>query len=121
MSTVNCKFCCDAGQGSLKLCLSIQSPYRKNSDDSPRRHIYEEGIVPKTFADSGVKKLIVIEIAPDCKEIYNNIKILFESIDIQNVNGVYASDLKLANLLCGLGPYSSTFPCTWCFAHRDKI
>ena len=122
LSIVTCKFGIDGEGGFLKLCLSIQAPYQLNSEDVlPRRHTFKEGIASKKISDSGVNKLLIIGIVPGCKETYNKLKMLCSAININDVNGVYAVDLKVANILCGIGCHSSTYPCTWCFAHKDKL
>lgn len=120
----NCKFGIDGGGGFLKLCLSLQSPHQMHveSNNTPQRLAYKEGIVSKKFLDSGVKKLFILGLVPGCQETYKNINMLCSKINMLDIdNAVFAVDLKVANLLCGIGTHSSLYPCTWCFASKNKL
>ncbi|KAJ8688207.1 hypothetical protein QAD02_024002 [Eretmocerus hayati] len=113
----------DGGRGSLKICLSIQD----SSDDSLAQSAdlrvkkSKLGAKSKRFLDSGVKKLFLIGIVESCQENYENISKLWSLIGINKIDGKYAVDLKIANILAGIGSHSSTYPCTWCFAPKNEL
>jgi len=53
--------------------------------------------------------------------VYENVFQLWTALGIQRFVGTIAVDLKLANILCGIMAHSSMFPCTWCYARKDKL
>lgn len=122
VSEVNLKVGIDGGGGFLKLCLSLQSPYQTNSDVlNLNEPSYETCKIAKKFHDSGVKKLLILAIAPSCQETYNNINSLHKAIELHNIDATLAIDLKVANLIVGIMSHSCMYPCTWCFAHKDHL
>lgn len=109
------KFGLDGGGKVLKLCLSIQET--SPSLDSEK---------VKGFKDSGVKKLFIIGIVESAIENYHNVKSLWDKLNInkflsQQMDGTVTTDLKLANILCGLMSHSASYPCTWCIAAKAKL
>ena len=59
---------------------------------------------------SGVKKLLVA-VCQDLPENYENVNSLLEFIDTKKVQYLLFCDMKMANILCGIQPHSSTHPC----------
>lgn len=57
----------------------------------------------------------MLVIVPDIKETYDNIKILFELININNISFKFSSDLKLILLINGQQTATSMYPCPYCF------
>lgn len=109
------KFGLDGGGKFLKLCLSIQET--SPSVDSEK---------VKGFKDSGVKKLFIIGIAESAQENYHNVKLLWDKLNMnkflsQQMDGTVTTDLKLANILCGLMSHTVSYPCTWCVAAKAKL
>ena len=56
VANAHLKFGIYGGGGFLKICLSIQSLEKNESDN--KRKTYSEGIAPKKFKDSGVKNCL---------------------------------------------------------------
>lgn len=99
------KFGIDGGGGFLKICLSIQSlTLSTEVPDKPPG---------KKFKDTGVKKLIVLAIAPNAQENYENISRLWDLLQINHFSGIIATDP--ANILLGImtGNKNSCTSRTW--------
>jgi hypothetical protein len=75
------------------------------------------------FKNSGVKKVFVIAIAANVQENYENLRALWASLGLGELNRHFtiACDLKVANLLLGLMPHSSRHPCCWCTADKHSL
>ncbi|CAH0562926.1 unnamed protein product [Brassicogethes aeneus] len=101
------KFGVDGGGGSLKVCLNLLS------DDSVSDN-RDEG----KNLNSGINKLIIIGLAPETIESYNNLKTLLHTMDLQSVCGLcpytLAIDMKLIMIFLGLQSNSSSYPCPYC-------
>jgi len=103
----------DGGGGFLKFCLSVYT-----DQDAV------EMVNPKvTFADTSVKKIMIIAIAQDVKESYDNIVQILNilNIDKLSITFTYALDLKLANIIAGIQAHGSTHPCLWCVCPRQEF
>lgn len=72
--------------------------------------------IPQKF--SGINKLIIIALAENANESYDNVEYLFSLINLNAlcgvVNYVISSDLKLIMCLLGLQTCAATHPCPWC-------
>ena len=109
----------DAGGGFLKVCLNVltdeEVPARK------RLH-FEDGISPKKFRSTSVRKLIILAIVPGIKENYENVANVLTVLNFHDIPSNptvrYAADLKMINLLLGLMSAASRFPCSWCDMNR---
>jgi len=84
VSEVHLKFGIDGGGGFLKVCLSIQTINDDDDDIDCVRHSYKYGPVPKKFKDSGVKKLFIVGLAESVQENYENVYLLWSTININN-------------------------------------
>lgn len=64
----------DGGGGFLKVCLNIYScdDFECAAGDG-KRSCYSDGIAPKLFKNTSVKKLFILAIAPDVEENYWNV------------------------------------------------
>lgn len=110
---VHLKLGVDGGGGSLKITLSIQSIIA-NKDDK------QNGL--GKFKDTGVKKIIILAIVHNVQENHNNIQELFNLLKIDVIDNLtFAADLKLLNILTGIQPHSSMFPCCWCLASKNDL
>ena len=105
----------DGGGGFLKTCLSLFE-LDKNSTSFKQ-------MISKKYKDSGVKKVLIIGIAPGVPENYVNMKKLWICIGLHRLNRKFtiATDLKLCNILLGLMSHSSTYPCCWCEIHHQML
>lgn len=75
----------------FKVCLSIQ-PYSSGNDGK--------------WKSSGIKKLLIICLAPKATESHGNLKEMFEMLDLNALCGIvdftYAADLKLIMIILGI-------------------
>lgn len=75
------------------------------------------------FKSSGVKRVLILAIAA-VKESYSTIKAMMEKIQLGNLPNelevVYAQDLKCFNLMLGLGAHRSAYPCLYCLWPNAK-
>lgn len=100
-STCLIKIGTDGGQGFFKVCLSVCDKDGKSQT--------EYGACA-----GGVKGLLILAIVPNISENHANVSAIFEELNIPFNNVFLCSDLKLANLICGIGSHSSTYPCCYC-------
>lgn len=119
VSECHLKLGIDGGGGFLKICLSLQSTDEVISTNY--RSKYCDGIAAKRFKDSGVKKIFIIGLVQSLQENYENVTKLWSALNLNNFSGTIATDLKLANILAGIMSHSSLYPCTWCYAVKDKL
>ena len=64
---------------------------------------------------NSVKKVVILG-AADVKETYNNVKILFNAVNINSIKVQLAVDLKMANIVLGLQNHKSIHSCYICTA-----
>lgn len=125
ISDVHLKFGMDGGGGFFKICLFVQtaSGEELSLHKFSKRQKFSDGIASKKLKDTGVKKTLLLGLVEKTQENYENIFNLFSlmKIDVLSMNGTVATDLKLANICCGLMPHSSCFPCTWCTANKNDL
>lgn len=125
--TGNCqvKVMADGGQGFFKVSMSVWSDDYLDAADSTsdnKRATYQEGgTCSKTSKLTSVKKLIIICIVPQIKETYDNIKLLFDLIDINKIAFRFVSDLKVLLIINGQQTATATFPCPYCFISLSDL
>ena len=75
------------------------------------------------FKDTGVKKCFIIGLVPEVAENYINVKTLWSSTGVHNLQRRFtiASDLKLCNILLGLMSHASLHPCCWCDIDKNHL
>ena len=73
----------DGGGGFLKICQNI---IRQQDDTPKKRRLYSDGIQGAAHADTSVHKLIILVIAPDVSEIYENISQIWKLVDLEPLN-----------------------------------
>lgn len=102
----------DGGRGFLKVCLSV----------FPLEHQHDE-VVKEKYKDSSVKRIFIIGIAPDVQENYENMLMLWASLNLQKitVDFTIATDLKLCNILLGIMSHGALHPCCWCNVHKSEL
>ena len=96
----------DSGQHFLKISMTAQD---KSSSQIPSRKKQ-----PVCFKDTGVKKLIILGIVEDIPENHSTLKAMLKILNLKKLSPKFSTDLKVANLLCGLQGHSSTHSCIWC-------
>jgi len=105
------RFGSDQGRGLLKLVLSLIDTFERPTGRSG------------DFLNSGVKKCIILGNALGIGESYESIRMLIKSCEIEKIflrysdelqGVIFSCDLKMTNLLLGLGSHSSKYPCPFC-------
>lgn len=100
----------DEGRGFLKLSASFVKTTGQAEESS-------------FFKSSGVKAMLILAITP-MKETYDSVSSLLSRIDFQtmprNLKFIFAQDLKCINIVLGLGPHSSTYPCFLCLWRKGS-
>lgn len=120
------KVMADGGQGSFKVCMTIMPEnydpeHNKNVDETcepftKKRKLYSEGgTIGKEAKLTSVNRLIMLCIVSGILETYENIKILFNLIKINNIPFKFVSDFKLILIVNGQQTATSTYPCPYCF------
>ena len=88
-SKTHLKFGIDGGQGSLKICMTIQSDSLEGTSDieisKPKRQKYKDEVNSKKFKENGVKKLFVLALAPNIQENYTNVLKLWNLLNINTI------------------------------------
>ena len=76
----------------------------------------------ESYKDSSVQKLIIIALAPDVPENYENVLKIWHLLDLTPLKDYgevkVAADLKLCNLMLGLQSHACRHPCSWCDAKK---
>ena len=119
----------DGGQGFFKICLSIMPEdfISSSVDDSEylipvkKRRFSEGGSVGGSDKCTSVKKLFLLCIVPDIVETYENIKILFDLVKLNNISFKLLADFKLILIINGLQTAKSTYPCPYCFVTLQDL
>ena len=92
------KFGMDGGGGLLKVVCSIVTQPDINNNDSS-----SSVLAGTQFLDTGVKKLLLLAVAPAVPETYVVMARLLGELRLQDVGGLHiAADLKMANIVLGL-------------------
>jgi len=67
--------------------------------------------------ETSIDNIVLVTSAPGCKETHESTALLFNSLDIEglhdffpNATIIFSVDMKMQNLICGLGPNSCRFP-----------
>ena len=101
----------DDGRTVLKLTLSIIAQSDSVSSSGDKKNNAQ-------FRDSGVKRILILAAVLNGKEDYETIKAMFEKTRViealTDLPYCISSDLKMINIIIGIGAHSSTFPCAFC-------
>ena len=112
----------DGGGGYLKVCATIlPENYCWESNSCKRRASYEEGGSMKKRDLSGVRRLLPLALVPDIKESHNNFEILFDLINLNNIDHKIISDYKAMLIALGLQTAVATYPCPYCLTPLSRI
>ncbi len=71
--------------------------------------------------DTGVKSQLIVAIAENVPETYENVQELLNLIQFKDVSFCISCDLKMANIICGIQSHSSKHPCCWCNIDSDNL
>ena len=91
----------DGGQGSFKVVGSIFET-TSHLVDTPGEKL------------AGANKLLVFALAEDLSENYHNVRLVVEKLGLAELDCVFASDLKLINVLLGISSHSGKHGCAYC-------
>lgn len=119
------KLMADGGKGFFKISMTIlPKDYSQETSDSDieeippkkKRTTYEEGgTLGKKANLNGVNRLIMLCVVPNIKETYDNVKILWDLMNLNKIPFKFVSDYKLLLIIIGQQTASSTYPCPFCF------
>ena len=101
----------DDGQGFNKIAFTL---IEKEKDEKQGRSKRSDGLFPKIFKSSGVKKLFLTAVVPGVPENHFNQKALLEALGMEGVEWSMTVDLKMAMCLVGKSPGQPTFGCPFC-------
>ncbi|CAH0552516.1 unnamed protein product [Brassicogethes aeneus] len=96
------------------LCTEVKSQ-SKSQSKRPRM------VHGSNIKDTGVNKLFILALAANVQENHSNIFVLWTLLKIEKCYDTIAADLKLLNILLGIGPHSSMYPCLWCTANQHEL
>ena len=85
-----------------------------------RRSLYRDGFAPMAYKDAGVKKLIVLAMAP-CKETHENVEAMLKLLNITFLEFAYSADIKMILILMGKQGASCTHACPFCEGSKPWI
>ena len=72
----------------------------------------------REFKDTGVRRVLVAGICPEVPESSFNFKVILDKCKVDLIPSKITGDLKGLNILWGVGPCSSAYPCLYCTARR---
>ena len=75
----------------------------------------------KSKKDGGVKKLVIIGIAQEILETYDNVKAILKLLKLEKIDFFIATDYKLCNILFGLSSHSGAFGCPFCKVRYNEF
>ena len=105
----------DDGKHLLKQTLIIYNPTEIDTIETTSRSIRSDGICGgKKFKYTGVNKLLIIAVAPNVPETYNNCSTFISASKINSTIYTFTADLKMINICLGLMNHSSLHPCCYC-------
>ena len=96
----------DGGGGFVKVSFGIMSLETPDTSPPSKKPLF------KNFKDSGVKRQLLVAIAENVSENYDNAKQILDKLCLERMSFVLSCDMKLANIICGLQSHSSAHPCT---------
>jgi hypothetical protein len=108
----------DGGGNFLKFSLSIIDTKRSPMQGAGQK---ATSLTASKSLDSGVKKQLIVAIAENLPENYENLKAIFSLLGQVGSPFFVACDMKVANILCGIQSHSSSHPCCWCDITSDNL
>ena len=98
----------DNGQNFNKIGFIVKEKTSNSSEENPK------GLFNNSFKDSGVKKLILAAVIPNCPENYHNQKNMLCALGLSGLEWGTTVDLKMALCLCGKSGGLLTYGCPFC-------
>ena len=103
-----CRLGIDGGGGSEKIVGSIFSVKEVEEEE-----LDEEDEKPGEM-NTGVNKLLIFAICRNIQENHNNLRIMFDLLNLNQLKYCIAADLKLINTILGLSGHGGKFACYAC-------
>ena len=73
------------------------------------------------FKMTGGKRILFLAICPGVSENYHNVKTILDHIKIHMLEDYkITGDLKIYNIVVGIGTHASKYPCPFCLTYKDK-
>ena len=72
----------------------------------------------KEFKDTGGRRVLIAGICPEVPESSFNFRVILDKCQVDLTPSKVTGDLKGLNILWGVGPCSSAYPCLYCTARR---
>ena len=101
----------DDGQGFNKIAFTLIEKEKDEKDGRSRR---SEGLFPRSFKSSGVKKLFLAAVVPGVPENHHNQQVLLNALGMEGLEWSTTVDLKMAMCLVGKASGQPTFGCPFC-------
>ena len=92
----------DGGQGSFKVVASV---FETDYDPAIER--------PGNML-TGANRLLVMAIAEDIQELYDNLRLVVDKLQLDKIEFSMAADIKLINAYSGISSHSGKFACPYC-------
>lgn len=115
------KIMADGGQGFFKVCMTIIPEDYLSESIADSNEDHSSAKKRKVDKVTSVHKLIMLAIVPAIKESYENVKILFDLMKINDIPFKFVSDLKLLLIVNGQQTATSSFPCPYCFVELQDL
>ena len=117
LDNVRIKIGLDGGGGFFKVCLNIFEACSKFAEEQ----VCSKLLTDKLHMNTSAKRLLIIAIAADMKESYDNVEKINELLDFESLplKCTYAVDLKLANIIADIQSHGCRYPCLWCECPRS--
>ena len=74
----------------------------------------------RVFKDTGARRVLIAGICPEVPESSHNFRIILNKCQVGLKPNKVTGDLKALNILWGVGPCSSAYPCVYCTARRPS-
>ena len=100
----------DGGQGFLKVCMIVTI---FNQED-------QKSSLNDVSLDS-VKKIIILSLAENVKETYDNLKIMLSPMKLHKIKFYCSVDLKVASVVIGIQNAAATYPCIYCEKSKNQF
>ena len=100
----------DGGLGFLKVCM-IVTIFNQGDQESGHDDV---------SLDS-VKKIIILSLAENVKETYDNFKIMLRPMKLHKIKFYCSVELKVASVVIGSQNASATYPCIYCEQNKNQL